>query len=87
MKKKDKVYYARTIPSSGIYDVCELTIRTVEADWFVGIDKSDKHAYFLKKEDIGKTVFTDRKSALEKVRSAEDKVTDNTQHETYYEEY
>lgn len=39
LKIKDIVYYARIIPTCNIYDVCELTIRTVNKDWFVGIDK------------------------------------------------
>ena len=47
LKKKDIVYYARIIPNVGIYDLCELTIRTVEEDYFVGVDKQDKHAYLL----------------------------------------
>ena len=38
LKKKDRLYYARIIPNSGIYDVCELIIRTVAEDYFVGID-------------------------------------------------
>ena len=45
--KKDTVYYARIIPTTGIYEVCELHIRTVEDDYFVGIDKRDKHAYLF----------------------------------------
>ena len=45
LKLKDHLYYARIIANSGIYDVCELIIRTITNDYFVGIDKMDKHAY------------------------------------------
>ena len=41
MKKKDILYYARIVPKTGIYEVCELLIRTVEERYFVGIDKRD----------------------------------------------
>lgn len=71
MKKKDKVYYARAIPSSDIYDICELIIRTVEDTYFVGVDKDSKQAYLLSNSEIGKTVFKERKDALEKIRSLE----------------
>lgn len=47
LKPKDKLYYARILPRVGIYEVCELILRTVRNDWFVGIDKRDKHAFLL----------------------------------------
>ena len=71
LKKKDVVYYARIIPTSGIYDVLELKIRTVEKDWFVGIEKRDKQAFLFENDTINKTVFKDRKKALKKVKDAE----------------
>lgn len=71
VKKKDKMYYARILPTAYVYDVCDLTIRTVEDDWFVGMDKHDKHAYLFTNSDIGKSVFWDRASALDTVRLAE----------------
>lgn len=40
--KKEIVYFAHIIPQLGIYDVCEIIIRTIEDDYFVGIDKHDK---------------------------------------------
>ena len=85
-KKKDVVYYTKIIPSCGIYDVYELKIRTVEDDWFVGIEKTDKQAHYFTKSDIGKTIFIDRNEALNVVRKAE-KNKKNICEETYYEEY
>lgn len=86
IKKKDKLYYARIIPNSGIYDVCEIKVRTVENTYFVGIDKSDKHAYLFSNDDLNKIIFTSRDDALAKVLSAE-KSRKRVSEETYYEEY
>ena len=33
VKAKDILYYARIIPTVGIFDVYQLTIRTVKEDW------------------------------------------------------
>lgn len=47
VKVKDILYYARIIPTVGIFDVCQLIIRTVRKDYFVGCDKVDKHAILI----------------------------------------
>ena len=86
LNRKDIVYYARIIPNTGIYEVCELFVRTVTDDYFVGIDKRDKHAYLFGCDAIGNTVFINRKDALSKVRIAESNKKDISS-ETYYEEY
>lgn len=86
IKKKDKLYYARIIPSGGVYDVCEIKIRTIEDTYFVGIDKSDKHAYLFNNDDLNKIIFKSREDALAKVLSAE-KNRKKVPDETYYEEY
>ena len=85
MKKQDILYYARIVPRTGIYEVCELLIRTVEESYFVGIDKRDKHAYLFLYSDINNTVFENRKEALKKVKDAE-KNKIKTNYEIYYEE-
>lgn len=85
MKKKDILYYARIVPKTGIYEVCELLIRTIEETYFVGIDKRDKHAYLFLYSDINNTVFENRKEALKKVKDAE-KNKIKTNYEIYYEE-
>lgn len=86
LKKKDILFYARTIPKVNIYEVCELTVRTVERDYFVGTDKRDKHAYLLSYTDINNTVFVNRNDALLKVQEME-KYKTNISEEIYYEEY
>ena len=86
LKRKDIVYYARIIPNTGIYEVCELIIRTVADDYFAGMDKRDKRTYLFGYNAIDNTVFVDRKDALSKVKIAESNKTDISS-ETYYEEY
>lgn len=76
IKVKDKVYFARIIYATGIYEVCELVIRTVQDNWFVGIDtskKSDRHAYLFYENDIGKRIFFTRKEAVDKVNVEQEK--------------
>lgn len=78
-KKGDIVFYARCIPKNGLYEVCELKIRTVnqEEGWVVGVDKRDKRAYLLTKDEISKRVFEERKDALDVVLLEEDKNRSN----------
>lgn len=69
MNKFDIVYYARM----ATFDLCELVIRTVDEDFFVGVDKKDKRAYLLSYDDIGKYVFENRSDALEVLKIEESK--------------
>ena len=86
LSKKDIVYYARIVPSSDIYDLYELSIRTVEDAYFVGVDKKDKRAFLFDYDAIGEYVFTNRKDALNRLKDAE-KNKKEISNETYYEEY
>lgn len=82
------LYYARILPNSGVYDVIDLKIRTVEKDWFCGTDKFSKQAFLFDNEDLERTVFTNRNDALELVHNAEQtKSKFSTETYTYYEEY
>lgn len=87
LKRKQVVYYTRIIPSHGIYDVYDLTVRTVAETWFVGIDKRDKHAFLFNTKDIGHMVFLERNEALRAVGEAENNKTEMINNEIYYEEY
>ena len=82
----DIVYYARIMPTLGIYDVCELKIRTITDTYFVGTDKRDKRAYLFSYNAVGKCIFSNRKDAVEKVIAAEEN-SPKVSKETYYEEY
>lgn len=71
LKKSDIVYRTRILPAVGIYDLDELKIRTVEEDYFVGVEERNKNAFLLSYNSIGKTVSFSRKEALKKIREAE----------------
>ena len=71
LKKSDIVYHARILPTVGMYDLDELKIRTIEDTYFVGVEKRNKTAFLLPYSSIGKTVFLNRKEALQKIKEAE----------------
>ena len=82
----DIVYYARIMPTLGVYDVCELKIRTITDTYFVGMDKRDKRAYLFSYNAVGKCIFSNRKDAVEKAIATEEN-SPKVSKETYYEEY
>lgn len=84
MKKRDIYYYARIIPNIS-YDVYEIKVRSVYDTYFVGIEKRDKQAFLFNYSDIDKTVFKDRKTALDVVKNVE-KNKKYIPTEIYYEE-
>lgn len=86
INKGDKLYFARIIPKVNIYDVCELRIRTVEKDYFVGIDKRDKQAHVFGYNRLDEDLFKNRSDALKKVQLAEKNKKTDVQ-EIEYEEY
>lgn len=81
LKKKDKLYYARILPQSRTYEICDLIVRTVTENWFVAVDKMDKHAYLFCYNDIDKTLFSNRETALLKVLEAERSIIDDYESE------
>lgn len=85
LNKGDKLYFARVHHRTGIYDLCELTVRTVAETYFVGTDKKDKRAYLFGYDSLGETIFEDRKEALAVVHKAEEEKKEIG--EIYYEEY
>lgn len=86
IKKNKIVYYARILKPVGIYEVCELSVRTVHEDYFVGTDKRDKHAYLFSYNKLDKLVFESRQECLNLVKQAEKnapKVSDEQEYEEY----
>ena len=83
IKKGDVVYYARIMPTVGIYEVCELLVRSLYDTYFVGVDK---HAYLFSYNRINDIVFFDRKVCLQKVLKAEENAP-KVSSEKEYEEY
>lgn len=86
INKGDKLYYARIFPTVGIYEVCDLTVRTVTNSYFVAVDKRDKHAHLFGFNALGDTVFEDRKECLKRVQVVEANKKEINE-EVYYEEY
>lgn len=74
MRVGEIVYWARILPTHGIYDLIELKIRTVEDFYFVGTDKNTKQAYMFRTHAIYDTIFYERSQALEKIRFEESKI-------------
>ena len=60
IKKSDVIYYARVMPTVGLYEIVELKVRTVTENYIVGIDKNTKHAFMFYFDDINRTIFFDR---------------------------
>lgn len=85
MKKGDELYYTRIFPTLGTYKIVDLKIRTVEPDYFVGIEKRTKHSFLFPYSALNKTVFEDRLVALKLVKEAE-KNKKEISDERYYEE-
>ena len=85
-RKRWQALLYKNFPTVGIYDVCDLTVRTVTDTYFVGMDKRDKHEYLLGFNTVGEVVFDSKKVALNKVHEAE-KHKLNISDETDYEEY
>lgn len=81
------VYYARIMPTLGIYDVYDMKVSSVRDTYFAVTEKRDKRRFIFYYKDIGNTIFTDRKTALEKAIEEESKNKKQVSEETYYEEY
>ena len=77
MNKGDTVYFARVNHRVGIYDLCELHVRTVYEKCFVGVDADSKQAFLISNDDIGEYVFYDRFSALEVLQREENNKGDD----------
>ena len=86
INRGDKLFWARIVPCCGIYEVHDLHVRTVGKDYYVGVDKHDKHAYLLGFNEVDENVFDNRLIALRRIHNAEQKYP-QINGETYYEEY
>lgn len=67
----DTVYWARIIQSTGICELCELHVRTVYPESFVGVDKESKQAFIINYDECDVSVFDNRETALGIVKAAE----------------
>ena len=65
MKIGDTVYLCIVVPNCGIYDILQLTLRTVEETWAVGVDEHTKQAYLFGFNMVGSYVFAEHYTAQE----------------------
>ena len=86
LEKGDVLYWARIIPETGIFDVNELKLRTVEEDYFVGTDNRTQQAFLFSYSALDNIVFSDRNLAISQVKEAE-LLKKKTFDEIEYEEY
>lgn len=87
LRKSMTLYYARIMPKVAVYEVDEVSVRTIEDTYFVATEKQTKRAFPFAYKDLDEIVFKDRKDALNKVKEAEKHKTKIVSEETYYEEY
>lgn len=80
------VYHSRIVPNVGIFEICELKVRTVEDTYFVGVDKETKRAFLLPLSSVNETIFENRMDALKRVKFAEQYMNKHISEETDYEE-
>ena len=67
----DTVYFARVIHQTGVYEVCELHVRTTYPESFVGVDKNSRQAHIISYGLCDVSVFEDRDEAVKIIREAE----------------
>lgn len=83
IQKGKMVYYARMLKPVGIYEVCDLYVRTVRDDYFVGTDKRDKHAYLFSYNKLDKTIFKTRQDTVLEAEKNAPKISDEQEYEEY----
>ena len=71
ISKGTKVYWTRIHPQICVYDLYDLTVRSVYDTYFVAVDKKSKQSYLFPYDAIDKVVFFDRSVALEVVKEKE----------------
>lgn len=76
MEKADKVYFCNIISNCNIYEVFELTIRTVADNYYVGVDSTTRQAYVFTESMMDNLVYKHRFEALNKVETERSKHND-----------
>lgn len=63
-----KCFYCIVVPSCGIYECEELTIRTTKATYYVGVNTKTKQALVFTPDMIGTYVFNTRYEAIDALK-------------------
>ena len=64
MDKGDRLYYAEIVKSCGVFDVHDISIRTVEDTYFVGTDIDTHRAYIFTYDQLETCLFNIRMDAV-----------------------
>ena len=62
-------YFCNVVPQCGIYDCEELKVRTVAANYYVGVNVKTKQATVFTDDMMDKYVFMHRIDAVEALRN------------------
>ena len=73
ISKGTKVYWTRIHPQICVYDLYDLTVRSVYDTYFVAVDKRSKQSYIFNYKDINKTIYIERTDALDYIKTEESK--------------
>ena len=71
ISKGTKVYWTRIHPQICVYDLYDLTVRSIYDTYFVAVDKKSKQSYLFSYDAIDKVVFFERSVALEILKEKE----------------
>ena len=69
------MYYARILPRTDTYEVCEIRLRTIADTWCTGCDTRSQTTYIFNRDQLDQTVFLNRRDALSVVKAAENNKT------------
>lgn len=73
LKRKDKVFFARTMPKLDYYEVFDCVVVSVDEKYCIVSDTKTKQSFLLHNKRAEEVLFTDRKLALKYLREEESK--------------
>ena len=73
LKRKDKVFFARTMPKLDYYEVFDCVVVSVDEKYCIVSDTKTKQSFLIHNARAEKVLFKDRKLALKYLREEESK--------------
>ena len=70
-KRRDRVYYARMMPSLGYYEIHELHMVSIYDDYCSASDVKTKQAFILSTKEALELLYIDRADALKYLKKKE----------------
>lgn len=87
LKIGTKLYYARIMPTLGVFDIYDMKVVALYDTYFAAQEKRDKRRFLFYYTDLNKIIFKNRLEALELAQEKESENKYKVSTETYYEEY